>query len=96
MKHWYKIQIYEIQVLLYWILGVLILNIGQWKWVGWVAIVYGWLTVLYLLLYTGKNVEEIKNAFDDLQNAEDPMCKNNSYLTHNQQEQTKRDNLFNN
>jgi hypothetical protein len=41
-----KFNLYEIQVVLYWILGVLILNIGEWHWVGWISILYGWVVAI--------------------------------------------------
>ena len=64
MNHWWKIQVYETQAILYWILGVLILNLGGWQWVGWLAIVWGWLTFFAALHFAMKNVEKIRNLFD--------------------------------
>lgn len=52
------------QALLFWIIGELVLNIGQWKWVGWLAIVYGWLTFISALVYAGKYAKEIKQCFN--------------------------------
>ena len=51
-KYWTSlINTYEIQALLYWILGVLIIHFGAWAWVGWLAIAYGWLTVVVTFVY---------------------------------------------
>lgn len=52
-----KANVYEIQTILYWILGVLILHLGTWHWLGWVSIGYGWLTMLYTIRYIAKNKE---------------------------------------
>ena len=59
MKHFWKINIYEIQHILYWILGVLILNIGEWHLFGWTCIVYGWFNFAFTTIYTIKNREEV-------------------------------------
>ena len=53
-----KFNIYEIQVILYWILGVLIINIGEWHWVGWIAIGYGWFCQIITISLI---VEYVKN-----------------------------------
>lgn len=63
MAAWWKINIYEVQVLLYWILGELILHFGTWHWVGWISIGYGWLTFAYVIVYAYKRREEI-GAYD--------------------------------
>ena len=56
----HKINTYETQVLLYWILGVLILNIGELHWVGWLSIVWGWMTALYTFVYAAKRRDMLK------------------------------------
>lgn len=64
MKYFLKVNIYETQTILYWILGVLILHLGTWHWLGWLSIVWGWLTFFYALIFTAKNLEKIKNEFE--------------------------------
>lgn len=63
MKHFLKVNIYETQAILYWILGVLVVNLGTWHWLGWVSITWGWLTFISALSLTMKHEEEIKNEF---------------------------------
>lgn len=63
MKYWWKIQMYETQVILYWILGVLILHLGGREWVGWLAIGYGWFTLAYTLIFAVKNARKLKDLF---------------------------------
>ena len=65
MNYFWKINIYETQALLYWILGFLILHFGDWKWIGWVAIVWGWFTFIYLTLFTAKNADKIRDLWKD-------------------------------
>ena len=54
MNRFWKANIYEIQTILYWILGELILHFGQWHWVGWISIIYGWTTMFYTIWYVIK------------------------------------------
>jgi hypothetical protein len=62
------INVYETQVILYWILGVLILHIGDWHWLGWISIWYGWLTLGFCFYIGIKNKrrlrEELSEHFD--------------------------------
>ncbi len=44
MKQFWRVNIYEMQAILYWILGVLILHLGTWHWLGWLSIGWGWFT----------------------------------------------------
>lgn len=60
MKAFAKINIYEIQAILYWILGELILHLGTWHWLGWLSIGYGWLTFAYTFYYAGSREKELK------------------------------------
>ena len=64
MKYFWKTNIFEVQVLLYWILGVLILNIGEWHWLGWLSIAWGWFTFIYVLCFAWKYRHELKDAFN--------------------------------
>ncbi len=41
-----RANMYEIQALLYWILGELILHLGSFVWVGWLCIGYGFFTFI--------------------------------------------------
>lgn len=43
-------ELWETQVILYWILGFLIIHWGTWHWVGWVAIGWGWVTMLATII----------------------------------------------
>lgn len=65
MKYFWKINIYEVQVILYWILGVLILHLGTWHWLGWLSIGYGWLTFVYTIWFAAKNRKALKDEFAD-------------------------------
>ena len=63
MNHFWKINIYEIQALLYWILGFLIIHYGDWQWVGWVSIVWGWITFIYMGFFAVKHKDKLKDLF---------------------------------
>ncbi len=63
-KHFWKINVYETQTILYWILGVLILHLGTWHWLGWLSIGYGWLNFFNTLRYTFKNRVEVKEEYE--------------------------------
>lgn len=61
MRQFYRINIYETQAILYWILGVLILNIGTWHWLGWISIGYGWFTFLATISIAFKHRKELRD-----------------------------------
>lgn len=63
MKYFLRVNIYETQCILYWILGVLILHLGTWHWLGWLSIGYGWLTFASTIWLAGKNHKELKAFF---------------------------------
>jgi len=63
MNHFYRVNIYETQAILYWILGFLILHFGDWRWLGWVSIVWGWLTFASVIFLSIKNSNEIIGSF---------------------------------
>jgi hypothetical protein len=63
MKYFWKANIYEIQSLLFWILGFLIIHFGDWKWVGWLCIVYGFMTMIYTFYFIAKNYKEFEDLF---------------------------------
>lgn len=62
MNHFIKVNTYEIQIILYWILGNVLLDRGIMFW-GWSSIVWGWITFFYTIAYSAKYSNEIKNAF---------------------------------
>lgn len=53
-------NIYEVQAILYWILGELILHLGSWHWLGWISICYGWFTFVYCFFYASRHLKELK------------------------------------
>jgi hypothetical protein len=57
-----KINVYETQAILYWILGVLVLHLGSWDWLGWLSIGYGWFTFIYTVNYAFKHHSDIERA----------------------------------
>lgn len=64
MKYFWKINIYELQAILYWILGELILHLGSWYWLGWVSIGWGWITFVYVNWFAIKNAQKLEEEFD--------------------------------
>lgn len=65
MKQFYRVNIYEIQGILYWILGVLIIHLGSWHWLGWVSIIWGWITQFSIFIITIRHLKEIKDYLDN-------------------------------
>ncbi len=63
MRQFWKINIYETQMILYWILGELILHLGQWHWLGWVSIIYGWTILVHTLVYGITHRKELEDEF---------------------------------
>ena len=63
MKYFWKVNVYEIQCILYWILGVMILHIGTWHWVGWISIGWGWITFIFTTIFAIKHREDIRKEF---------------------------------
>lgn len=59
MKHFLRVNIYETQTILYWILGELILHLGTWHWLGWLTLGYGWFTFVATLLISAEHRSEI-------------------------------------
>lgn len=57
-----KANVYEIQALLYCILGELILHLGTWKWLGGLSIGYGILVFISCIFIVGKGVKEDKST----------------------------------
>ena len=53
---------YEIQVILYWILGVTILN-GGGHTVGWIVIGYGWFVFVVTIAYVIAKSKQLKDLF---------------------------------
>lgn len=62
MNHFWKVNIHELQTLLYWILGNILLERGATHW-GTFSIAYGWLTCAYTIIYAALHAKEIKDAF---------------------------------
>jgi hypothetical protein len=55
-------ELWEIQVLLYWLLGFLIIHWGDWHWVGWISIGYGWFTfVMCYVKIVQANIKDRKH-----------------------------------
>lgn len=59
MNYFIKISVFEVQASLFWILGVLILHLGTWHWVGWLSIVWGWFTFVTIFVVPIRYSEEI-------------------------------------
>lgn len=65
MNYFLRINLYEIQAILYWILGEIILHFGNIIWLGWSAIIFGWLTFITTLVITIRHKEELKKYFNE-------------------------------
>lgn len=63
-KYTSKVNTYETQAILYWILGVLILNIGEYKMLGWASIIYGWVTFSSVIIIGILNRKEINKEWE--------------------------------
>ena len=63
MKQFYRINIYETQAILYFILGFLIIHFGDWKWLGWLAIGWGWITFFSIFVIALRHHKELKEYF---------------------------------
>jgi len=53
-----KANVYETQAILYFILGELILHLGDFKWLGWTCIIYGWITFVVAILIVIKGAKQ--------------------------------------
>jgi hypothetical protein len=64
MKHFYKVNIYETQAILYWILGAIFDSNGE-HFFGKASTIWGWITFVYVIIYSIKHEKEMKEEFND-------------------------------
>ena len=63
MKTFLRINTYETQAILYWILGVLVLQGPNWHWVGWISVIWGFITFFALIVIGTRNKEDLKSMY---------------------------------